>query len=145
MRSNSPSWAGPRQVAYWECWSLLAGSRIRKCGKSRFWKPQALAKLWTFFLTECCISTNYLTKKMTLQGEINNWRCLVWLDPYGKYIWTLTPLWKTLYEKWKEDSFLLHSYDIIVKSNQTNEGLYVYCPKDAYMNSVTSEKRCPPY
>ena len=36
-------------VACWEGWSLLAAIRIRKCGKSRFWKYQSLAKPETFF------------------------------------------------------------------------------------------------
>ena len=36
-------------VAFWECCSPLAASRIRKCGKSIFQQSQALAKPETFF------------------------------------------------------------------------------------------------
>ena len=36
-------------VAFRECCSILAASRIRKCGKSIFWKPKALAKPGNIF------------------------------------------------------------------------------------------------
>ena len=93
------------------------------------------------------MSTNAGTKKINLQGDVKKFRD-VWYDPTQiNNIFGLSPLSGKqciTYDNSKEYAFMVHSYNVILKSNQTNEGLHAYRIIYAYVKIDAAEKSMHP-
>ena len=88
------------------------------------------------------MSTNSGRNKMTIQDNVKKFGDVLYDPTQMANIFGISHLsdkHHIKYNIWKQYVLLIQSYDVIAKLNLTNEGLYAYHPRDAYVKISAAE------